>query len=117
VGGPFINGKLPLDWLARVFALKSLSAVGVARALFYKRGLEGSNRDLPLTNVCLKHFGVSRAAKSRALSKLEAAGLVRVERKPGRSPRVTLLFGGPGTVPVGAMAVPGADHDRPTGCA
>jgi hypothetical protein len=44
-----------------------------------------------LSNVASLQFGLDRNAKYRALACLERAGLVRVERKLGRSPLVTLL--------------------------
>lgn len=37
------------------------------------------------------HLGISRDGRKRALAALEAAGLIQVERKPGRAPRVSLL--------------------------
>jgi hypothetical protein len=44
-----------------------------------------------LSNVALQQFGLTRNAKYRALGWLEEAGLVRVDRKLGRSPLVTIL--------------------------
>ena len=49
------------------------------------------SRTVTLPNATLKSWGVSRMRKSRALRKLEQAGLVRVESRPRRSPLVTLL--------------------------
>jgi len=44
-----------------------------------------------LSNTALARYGVSRETKRRALAKLEAAGLIKVERRPGRATIVTLL--------------------------
>lgn len=44
-----------------------------------------------LGNIASLQFGLDRNAKYRALACLEDAGLVKVERKLGRSPIVTLL--------------------------
>jgi hypothetical protein len=44
-----------------------------------------------LTNVCGSHFGLDRCSKYRAIRWLEQAGLIKVERKFGRAPMVTLL--------------------------
>jgi len=44
-----------------------------------------------LPNKQLSAFGVDRDAKRRGLAALEAAGLVTVERKPGRNPIVTIV--------------------------
>jgi len=44
-----------------------------------------------LSNTALARYGVSRETKRRALAKLEAAGLLTAERRPGRATIVTLL--------------------------
>jgi hypothetical protein len=44
-----------------------------------------------LANGLLAKLGVSRMTKTRALAEFESAGLVAVERAPGRAPRVTIL--------------------------
>jgi DNA-binding transcriptional ArsR family regulator len=44
-----------------------------------------------LSNIATLEFGLDRNAKYRTLAWLERAGLVRVERRRGRSPVVTLL--------------------------
>ena len=44
-----------------------------------------------LSNAALARYGVSRETKRRALAKLEAAGLIKVERRLGRATIVTLL--------------------------
>jgi len=45
----------------------------------------------PLPNEKLERDGVSREVKRRALRDLEAAGLITVDRRHGRSPRVTIV--------------------------
>ena len=45
----------------------------------------------PLPNGRLTKQGADRRAKRRALANLEAAGLITVERKDGKTPVVTLL--------------------------
>jgi ABC-type metal ion transport system substrate-binding protein len=44
----------------------------------------------------MEAFGVDIYAKRRALLVLEKAGLIRVDRKPGHSPVVTILEVGDG---------------------
>ena len=44
-----------------------------------------------LPNEMLEEAGINEDAKSRALEALEQAGLITVERSPGRSPRVSLV--------------------------
>ncbi len=88
-GERFLKGPIPLPWLEEAARLpgKSLHA-GVA--LWYAAGLTKS-ASVPLRNIAGLHFGLDRNAKYRALSWLEGAGLVRVERKVGRAPIVTIL--------------------------
>ena len=49
------------------------------------------SRTVTLPNKTLKSWGVDRMSKSRALRKLQQAGLVSVESRTRRSPLVTLL--------------------------
>jgi hypothetical protein len=44
-----------------------------------------------LANAALRDCGVNRFMKWRTLQDLEKAGLIRIERFPGKSPRITLL--------------------------
>jgi hypothetical protein len=44
-----------------------------------------------VSNLMLRDWDIQADAKSRALRKLERAGLIRVERQGKRSPQVTLL--------------------------
>jgi hypothetical protein len=44
-----------------------------------------------LGNIATLEFGLDRNAKYRTLAWLEKAGLVKVERRRGRPPIVTLL--------------------------
>lgn len=46
---------------------------------------------VPLTRRTMARVNVSRYAVTDALRRLEGAGLVKVWRLPGRSPRVTLV--------------------------
>ena len=86
----FLKGPIPLDWLEAAAGLpgKSLHA-GVA--LWYAAGLTRS-ASVPLSNIAGVRFGLDRNAKYRALEWLEGAGLIRVERKLGRAPVVTILL-------------------------
>ena len=54
-------------------------------------GVEEQKHTVSLSNAALARYGVSRETKRRALAKLEAAGLIKVERRPGRATIVTLL--------------------------
>lgn len=85
----FLKGPVPLSWLEAAARLpgKSLHA-GIA--LWYAAGILRS-ANVPLSNMSGHRFGCDRNAKYRALAWLEGAGLVKVERKLGRAPVVTIL--------------------------
>ncbi len=88
-GEGFLKGPVPLGWLEAAARLpgKSLHA-GVA--LWYAAGLSRS-AVIPLSNLAGLRFGMDRNAKYRALEWLEEAGLIKIERKLGRAPVVTIL--------------------------
>jgi DNA-binding transcriptional ArsR family regulator len=46
-----------------------------------------------VSNLMLREWDVQPDAKTRALRKLEKAGLIRIERQGKRSPQVTLIVG------------------------
>ena len=88
-GETFLKGPVPLGWLAQAACLPG-KALHVGVFLWFLAGLKNTCVVL-LANGRLSGFGVNRSAKYRALNSLEAAGLVSVQRRRGRSPRVTLL--------------------------
>jgi hypothetical protein len=80
----------PLSWLKRLKNSESASTIKVAVYLHYHRfRVRGSCIQLP--NVGLEEFGVSRFAKWRALVELERAGLIRIERRPRKSPLIHII--------------------------
>ena len=85
----FIRGPLPLPWFERA-AGQPGKAVAVALLIWFKAGMAGPG-PFPLSAVLLARFGVGRKAAYRALTALEAAGLIRADRRRGRLPRVTIL--------------------------
>lgn len=84
----FIKGPIPYEWVARAAALPG-KALHVAIMIQFHAGVR-SGGELVLSLSSMKGFGVSRHAAARGLSALERAGLVAVNRAPGRAPRVTL---------------------------
>lgn len=83
-----LHGPLPLDWLRHAAKLPGKSLhVGVA--LWFQAGLLRAHI-VPLSNRLGREFGLDRNAKYRALSWLETAGLVIVQRKLGRTPMITI---------------------------
>ena len=91
----FIKGPLPLSWLRRAAALPG-KALHIALGLLYMSGLCRS-ATVTFKRKTAAEFGVSPDATYDALTNLEAAGLVRVDRHRGRSPTVTILDPARGT--------------------
>jgi DNA-binding transcriptional ArsR family regulator len=85
----FLKGPVPMSWLAAAARLPG-KALAVGIALWRLAGATKSQTIL-LSTTEVVPLGVDRNAKSRALRVLEQAGLVSVERRPGRLPRVTIL--------------------------
>jgi len=108
--GYFVRGPIPLAWLSAAGRLPGRSLhVGVL--IWFLSGLHRGARTVKLTAQWRGSMGLERHAASRALERLQRAGLVEVDRKPGRSPRVTLLAGGhSGTE--GNPTKEGSDDDR-----
>jgi hypothetical protein len=94
-GEHFLKGPVPLPWLELAAKLPGKS-LHVGIAVWYAAGLTRS-RSVSLSNVAGDKFGLDRNAKYRALAWLEGAGLVRVERKLGRAPVVTIVMAEPPT--------------------
>lgn len=87
---PFLRGPIPMPWLAAA-ANEGGACLAVGIALWFLAGLTSRRNDLRLSSERLRDFGVSRYAKTRALQRLESAGLIYVVRRRGRSPCVTLI--------------------------
>ena len=90
--GAFIRGPIPMDWLARASRIPRCNAVLVGLILFHLAGLRSGRTELVLCVERCKQFGLGRKAVQRGLADLESNGLVRVDRGPGRCPRVDLLI-------------------------
>jgi hypothetical protein len=86
-GGEFIM-RIPVDWISAASALPG-RAVVIGLALWFKAGVSKA-RQVKVTHSLLEKFGLNRYAGRRALKALESAGLVTVERGPGRSPIATI---------------------------
>jgi hypothetical protein len=81
--------KFPDSWSRR---LRSARGVTYRVALFILRQYWKSNgRSVRLSNTALAREGVGRHSKWRALHELEEAGLIRVEKRPRKSPLATVL--------------------------
>jgi hypothetical protein len=85
----FLKGPIPWKWIARAAELPG-AALAVGLCIWR---LVGATRrsSVKLSNKECELLGVSRYAKSRALRSLELAGLVSVEHRRGRFPRVEIV--------------------------
>ena len=88
-GAQFLRGPVPLAWLYRAAKLPG-KALAVSLAVHYKAGVENTREPIAVTAKLLERFGVSRKAGYRGLEALERTGLVSVDRRRGRCPRVTI---------------------------
>jgi len=86
----FIKGPIPFDWITKAAKAKG-KTLHVGIALWFLVGVKRS-RQVALSRSTLKQFGVGRQASYRALSRLESAGLLSVDRHPGRNPIMTILL-------------------------
>ena len=87
--GQFLKGPISMPWLEKAARLPG-RALHVALAVRHQSALKRSST-VTLPNKQLVEFGVDRDTKRRGLAALEAAGLLIVERKPGRNPIVTIV--------------------------
>jgi hypothetical protein len=66
-------------------------ALNVALAIWYLRGLKKDAKILHLVPSAVKPFVAGRHSVYRGLQQLENAGLIKLERHRGRSPKIQLL--------------------------
>jgi DNA-binding transcriptional ArsR family regulator len=85
----FLRGPIPLDWLAAAAKLPG-KTLNVAVALYWRHGMAKA-KSFKLTQVALTAMNLERDAASAGLTRLEQAGLIRVERRPGQRPIVSIL--------------------------
>ncbi len=87
-GEKFLKGPIPWNWLSSA-AHQPGKALHVAIVLWLLAGIKRT-RTVALSGSVLRGFGVNRHSGYRGLASLEAAGLVGVDRHPGRNPIVTI---------------------------
>jgi len=87
---PFVH-FIPLGWLACASkAPGSNFCLHVAVLLHYAAGVT-RRQTVTLSSKLLAEFGVDRHSSYRALQALEVAALVRVQRRKGKKPLVTIV--------------------------
>jgi hypothetical protein len=77
-------------WLLQARRL-GVTALLVGLALWHIKGLRKTDSFI-VSNLMLQEWEIQADAKRRALRALERAGLVEIERRGKRSPRVTLVL-------------------------
>lgn len=86
----FLRGPISMPWLWAAMSLPG-KALHVGIQLWHLSGLTQK----PIVKLSLRDLeqrsGVSISSSRRGLKSLANAGLVRVDQKPGRCPRVTLI--------------------------
>lgn len=82
--------KVPVVWVERLTAACRLATYRLALHLLYLAWKTNSG-SIVLPNSALAAEGVSRKQKWRALLELEQLGLVAIERRQRKAPRVALL--------------------------
>jgi hypothetical protein len=90
-GETFLKGPIPMRWLNHAASLPG-KALHVGIIAWFLAGIEGK-ATIRFSQARLREMGILRNAGYRALDALENAGLVKVERKAGRLPIVTILSG------------------------
>lgn len=85
----FIKGPIPLAWMRTAHGLGG-KAGAVGLALWFLAGVQKS-RTVHMTGEVAEIAACNRKTVYNALALLEQAGLVKLDKAPGRRPRVTLL--------------------------
>ncbi len=67
-----------------------MKALLVGLALWHIKGLRKADTFI-VSNLIMQDWGVQPDAKGRALRKLEKAGLIKIEGRGKRSPKVTIV--------------------------
>ena len=84
--------RVPWAWVDRLKSTNRGSTYRLALLLIYEDWRTGG-RPIRLSNAMLAGDGITRKSKWRALEELEQLELVRIERRPRKSPVVTLIRG------------------------
>ena len=82
--------KVPLWWAEAAAKATRMPGMLVLIELLH-RSWKAKSLTFPLPNRNLGKHGVSREIKRKRLHDLEAAGLITVERRHGKTPQVTLV--------------------------
>jgi len=81
---------VPGIWTERLTKARYTATYRAAHHIL-RRHWEGGGEPFTLSNGAMALEGVGRCAKWRALRELEQLGLIRIERRKRKSPRITTL--------------------------
>ena len=82
--------RVPWTWIERLAKARYTATYRVALHILY-RHWKGSGKPFTLSNGMLMMEGVARGTKWRALRELEQLGLIMIERRKRKTPRVTAV--------------------------
>lgn len=85
----FLRGPVPMDWLSQAAELPG-KTLNVALAIWWINGMTQSE-SFKLTRKSLSLLCIKRDAASTSLKRLEGAGLIKVQRKVGQRPVISIL--------------------------
>jgi len=91
IQGEFIKA-IPLKWIMPAAASPG-KVLAVALAIWFQSG-RCRKKPFKLTSAVLRRFSSNRKAAYYALQKLEALGLITVERQTGKNSTITVVTGG-----------------------
>lgn len=86
---PFLKGPIPMAWLNEAAKLPG-KALNLGIAIWWLYGM-AKTKTFKLTSKALAQLDISRDAASSGLKRLEAQGLIRVQRLSGQRPTVEIL--------------------------
>ena len=86
----FVKGPLPMGWIGAAIRCGDSRALPALLALKAKADATRETWVKPPAAI-LQALGIERMARSRAIAALERAGLIRVQRRRGRPPLVSLV--------------------------
>jgi len=84
----FLKGPIPIPWLSEAAKLPG-KAINLALAIQWLVGMSGG-KPVKITATALEYFAISKDAYRDGLNRLEAAGLIKVERTQGAKPLVSI---------------------------
>ena len=85
----FLRGPVPMDWLSKAAELPG-KTLNVALAIWWLQGMTQSE-SFKLTRKSLILFNIKRNAASISLKRLEGAGLIKIQKKIGQRPVISII--------------------------